>query len=141
VRDIIETFPNGHPIKAEIRIKGALPQVIGNQALVGQCVSNLLSNAAKFVASGTTPRIEVSSENIKNKSVRIWFKDNGIGIAPKNHERIFRLFQRIHAASEYEGTGIGLSIVRKAVERMGAQMGFESAPGSGSNFWIELRKA
>jgi signal transduction histidine kinase len=140
VRDLIETFPNGQPIKPEIRIKGKLPQVMGNEALLAQCVSNLLSNGAKFVSPGTTPRLEVSAEAIEDSSIRVWFKDNGIGIASENHERIFRLFERIHPATEYEGTGIGLTIVRKATERMGAQVGLESEPGKGSNFWIELKK-
>jgi signal transduction histidine kinase len=70
----------------------------------------------------------------------VWFKDNGVGIAPENQERVFRLFERIHAASEYEGTGIGLSIVSRAIERMGAQVGFESVLGKGSNFWLQLKK-
>jgi signal transduction histidine kinase len=70
----------------------------------------------------------------------VWFKDNGIGIAPENHHRIFRFFEQIHPATEYEGTGIGLAIVRKAVERMGAEIGLESALGKGSNFWIQLKK-
>jgi len=69
----------------------------------------------------------------------VWFKDNGIGIAPENHKRIFRLFERIHPLTQYEGTGIGLTIVRKATERMGAEVGFESNPGAGSNFWIQLK--
>ena len=62
VRDIIETFPNGQPIKPEIQIKGTLPKVMGNEALLAQCVSNLLSNGAKFVSPGTTPRMEISAE-------------------------------------------------------------------------------
>ena len=140
VRDIVETFPNGQPIKPEIQIKGPLPAVIGNEALLAQCVSNLLSNGAKFVSPGTTPLLEVSAEPIDDTSVRVWFKDNGIGVAPENHERIFRLFERIHRATEYEGTGIGLTIVRKAIERMGAQVGFESKLDKGSNFWIQLKK-
>jgi PAS domain S-box-containing protein len=141
VRDMVETFPNGQPIKPEIRIQGTLPHVMGNEALLAQCVSNLLSNGAKFVAPGTTPRLEVSAETMKDASVRVWFKDNGIGIAPENHERIFRLFERIQPATEYEGTGIGLSIVRKAAERMGAQVGFDSELGQGTRFWIHLQKA
>ena len=140
VRDMVETFPNGQPIKPEIQIKGTLPQVMGNEALLAQCVSNLLSNGAKFVSPGTTPRLEVSAEAMEDASIRVWFKDNGIGIAPENHERIFRLFERIHPATEYDGTGIGLTIVRKAAERMGAQVGFESELGKGSNFWIQLKK-
>jgi PAS domain S-box-containing protein len=141
VRDIIETFPNGLPIQPEIRIRGRLPQVMGNEALLAQCVSNLLSNGAKFMAHGITPHLEVSAETMKDASIRVWFKDNGIGIAAENHERIFRLFERIQPAAEYEGTGIGLSIVRKAAERMGAQIGFESALGRGTRFWILLQKA
>jgi PAS domain S-box-containing protein len=141
VRDIVETFPTGHPIKPEIHIAGILPNVIGNEALLGQVVSNLLTNGAKFVLSGTSPRIEISAEGLGGDSVRVWFKDNGIGIAPENHQRIFRLFERIHPITEYEGTGIGLTIVRKAAERMGAEVGFESHLGAGSNFWVQLKKA
>jgi signal transduction histidine kinase len=72
--------------------------------------------------------------------VRVWIEDNGIGIAPENHKRIFRMFERINLAAEYEGTGIGLTIVRKAAERMGAKVGFDSELGKGSRFWIQLRK-
>lgn len=140
VRDIVETLPNGHPIKPEFQIQGTLPTVMGNEALLGQCVSNLLSNGAKFIAPGTTPHLTISAEPIEGDLIRVWFKDNGIGVAPENHERIFRLFERIHPATEYEGTGIGLTIVRKAVERMGAQVGFQSELGKGSKFWIQLRK-
>ena len=141
VRDIVETLPNGQPIKPEILINGRLPQVMGNEALLGQCVSNLLTNGAKFVLPGTTPRLRVSAETMEGGTVRVWFKDNGIGVAPEDHDRIFRLFERVHPSAEYEGTGIGLSIVRKATERMGAQVGFESKLGKGSNFWIELKEA
>jgi len=140
VRDIIDTLPNGQPLKPEFEIRGPLPQVLGNPALLGQCVSNLLSNGAKFVAPGTTPRIEVSAETSPDDSLRVWFKDNGIGIAPEDQHRIFRLFERIHPVAQYEGTGIGLTIVRKAIERMGAQVGCESALGKGSSFWIQLKK-
>jgi PAS domain S-box-containing protein len=141
VRDLIEVFPNGQPIKPEIQIKDPLPHVRGNEALLAQCVSNLLSNGAKFVSPGTTPHLEISAEAIDDASIRVWFKDNGIGIAPENHHRIFRLFERIHPTTQYEGTGIGLTIVRKAIERMDAQVGFESELGKGSNFWIQLKKA
>lgn len=141
VRDLVETFPNGQPIKPEIQIKGLLPHVRGNEALLAQCVSNLLSNGAKFVSPETTPHLEISAEVVGDASIRVWFKDNGIGIAPENHGRIFRLFERIHPPTQYEGTGIGLTIVRKAVERMGAQVGFESELGKGSSFWIQLKTA
>jgi PAS domain S-box-containing protein len=141
VRDMVESFPNGQPLKPEFHIQGTLPLVLGNEALLAQCVSNLLSNGAKFVPPGITPRLEIWAETMKDASISVSFKDNGIGIAPENHERIFRLFERIQPATEYEGTGIGLSIVRKAAERMGAQIGFDSELGKGSRFWVHLQKA
>jgi PAS domain S-box-containing protein len=140
VRDIVETFPNGQPIKPEIHIEGRLPKVMGNEALLAQCVSNLLSNGAKFIAAGITPQLKISAEAGGDDSVRVWFEDNGIGIAAENHDRIFRLFERIHPVTEYEGTGIGLTIVRKAIDRMNAQVGFESELGQGSRFWMQLKK-
>ena len=141
VRDIIEIYPDGQPIKPQIQIQGRLPAVVGNVALLTQCVSNLLGNGAKFVAPGITPQLTISAEELEESLIRVWFKDNGIGIASENRERIFRLFERIYPASEFEGTGIGLTIVRKAIERMGAQVGFESELGQGSQFWIQLQKA
>jgi len=89
---------------------------------------------------GTIPHIEIGAEDREQSMVRVWIKDNGIGIATENHERIFRMFERINLAAEYEGTGVGLTIVRKAAERMGAQLGFESELGKGSRFWIQLQK-
>jgi PAS domain S-box-containing protein len=141
VRDIVDALPDGLPIKPKIEIKGVLPNVMGNEALLAQCVSNLLSNGTKFVAPGTKPEMEISAEAMGDSSVKVWFKDNGIGIAPENHDRIFRLFERIHPVSEYEGTGIGLTIVRKASQRMNAQVSFRSALGAGSDFWIQIKKA
>jgi light-regulated signal transduction histidine kinase (bacteriophytochrome) len=125
VRDIIETYHSDEPVEPQILITGNLPEVLGNDALLTQCISNLLSNGIKFVSAGTVPHLEIWAEERDNASIRIWFKDNGVGIAPENHDRIFRMFERIYPAMEYEGTGIGLTIVRKAVERMGGQIGFD----------------
>jgi signal transduction histidine kinase len=69
----------------------------------------------------------------------LWVEDNGIGIAPEHQGRIFEMFNRLQ--DQYEGTGIGLTIVRKAVERMGGQVGLESTPGEGTRFWIQLKSA
>jgi signal transduction histidine kinase len=71
--------------------------------------------------------------------VRLFVQDNGIGIVPDQREKIFGIFQQVNKS--YEGTGIGLAIVKKAVERMGGTVGLNSAPGQGSTFWIELRRA
>jgi len=122
----------------DIQIEGTLPPVLGHEGFLTQCVSNLLDNAIKFVAPGVQPRIRIWAEPGETR-VRINFQDNGVGIAAENRSRIFRMFERIHPAAEYEGTGIGLTIVRKAVERMGGKVDFESEPGQGSKFWIELR--
>jgi signal transduction histidine kinase len=105
-----------------------------------QCISNLLGNALKFVAPGTEPHISFWTER-RQQSLRLWVQDNGLGIAPEHHTRIFHLFERLHTQAEYAGTGIGLAVVRKAVERMGGACGVESAPGQGSRFWIELKAA
>ena len=71
-------------------------------------------------------------------SVRIRVQDNGIGIPREYHERLFRIFERLNPAETYPGTGVGLAIVKKAVEQMKGRLGLESEPGRGSTFWIEL---
>lgn len=81
------------------------------------------------------------SPDSPEKWVRLWVEDNGIGIAPEYQERIFRVFERLHGIETYPGTGIGLAIVRKGMERMGGRVGVESQPGRGSRFWIELPAA
>lgn len=140
IADVIDAHPQWRSANARIEVIGGIPKVIGNEALLMQCVSNLLSNAIKFVAAGTQPRVKIRPEQI-GSDVRLWFEDNGIGIAPQDHGRIFRMFERIHPSAEFEGTGIGLTIVRKAIERLNGQVGFESTPGQGSKFWMQLPKA
>jgi signal transduction histidine kinase len=73
--------------------------------------------------------------------VRLWVEDNGIGIAREHQPKLFRVFERLHGREDYPGTGIGLAIVRRALERMGGSAGVESAPGEGSRFWIELKES
>jgi signal transduction histidine kinase len=106
-----------------------------------QALANLISNAIKFVPADVTPKISIYAERHAGKHVRIWVIDNGIGVEPQHHERIFRPFERLHGVETYRGTGIGLAVVAKAVERMGGTYGIESEPGKGSRFWIELPDA
>lgn len=125
---------------AVVKIQGPLPPVLANPAVLEQVTINLLRNAAKFVSPGVVPQIQAGAENTEGY-IRIWIKDNGIGIDPEYHEKIFGVFQRLHITQEYPGTGIGLAIVKTAVERMGGRVGLESSPGRGSCFWFELEAA
>ncbi len=124
--------------RAHIPTCQPLPTVQANEATLTQVLANLLSNGLKFIAPGVEPRIRFRTED-RGENVRLWVEDNGVGIPPLHHERVFRVFERLEGA-RYPGTGIGLSIVRKGVERMGGQVGLESEPDQGTRFWIELRK-
>jgi signal transduction histidine kinase len=126
--------------KAILEIAEPLPRVLGHGPTLIQAISNLIGNALKFTAPGVAPRIAVRAER-RNGNTRLWIEDNGIGIAPEHQERIFGIFQRLHRVEHYAGTGIGLAIVRRAMERMGGRAGVESEPGKGSRFWIELESA
>jgi two-component system sensor histidine kinase/response regulator len=137
-RDIIEQYPGFQMPDADVQIEGVLPNVLANEATLTQCVSNLVGNAIKFVKPGITPRVRIKAEAVGDES-RIWFTDNGIGIAPADLDRIFGIFVKIHAPETYSGTGIGLSIVRKAAQKMGAKVGVESSLDSGSRFWLQLK--
>ena len=125
---------------ADIAIEHPLPDVLGHEPLIMQVVSNLIGNALKFVAPGTTPRVRIRSDS-DPRSVRLWIEDNGIGVPPRYQKRIWGMFERAHQGGGYAGTGIGLAIVRKAVERMGGQVGVESDGSSGSRFWVRLPSA
>lgn len=138
--ELIDLYPTWQPPAARIEIEGTLPPVSAHEGFLTQCLSNLIGNAIKFVAPGVLPVVRLRAEAV-NGRVRISVRDNGVGIAPENHARIFHMFERVYSQKEYEGTGIGLTIVRKAVERMGGEMGFASALGRGSEFWIDLKPA
>jgi len=150
---------------ATVEVCAPLPAVKANPAILNQILSNVFSNALKFVLPETRPHLRISAEEttsrmespeaksngvpsldvklsaLDGKFVRLWIEDNGIGIQPEYHERIFRMFERLHGVGAYPGTGIGLAIVRKGVERMGGRVGVESVPGAGSRFWLEIPAA
>jgi signal transduction histidine kinase len=110
--------------------------VMANEAGLTQCFSNLLGNAVKFVPPGQTPQVHIWAER-REDWTRIWVADKGIGIPPLMLPRIFDMFSR--GSNSYEGTGIGLALVRKVVQRMGGKLGVESEEGKGSRFWVELK--
>ena len=154
---------------AQLQVAQLNTAVLANTASLQLVVTHLLSNALKFVAPGINPTVRIWSERLafspsnpkpltpsqlslvpvtsslnsqpSTHLVRLWVQDNGIGIPPEQHHRIFGVFQRLHTHQQYPGTGIGLAIVKRAIERMGGRAGVESAVGKGSRFWIELGAA
>ena len=124
---------------ALVTVERPLAQVMGQDTTLVQVVANLLTNGIKFVADGVRPQVRIWTE-VREEWVRLWVHDNGIGIAPQYQDRIFGIFERLHGIETYPGTGIGLAIVRKGMERMGGRVGVESAPDRGSAFWVELLK-
>jgi len=156
LRGILESYPSLQPPQVQIRLIEPLPAVIANDAGLGQCFANLLANSIKFVKPGTVPHVRIWSEirssplsafggektallGSRQSVVRFWFEDNGIGIPKEYQERIFGMFQQLDKS--YEGTGIGLALVRKTAERMHGKAGVESEPGKGSRFWLEFKNA
>jgi|GEM_PF-1493533 len=118
----------------------ALPHVWGDTTQLRQLFQNLIGNALKFSAPGRAPEVHLSAER-DGAHWRFSLSDNGIGIAPAFFERIFTIFQRLHSREEYEGSGIGLAITRKIVERHGGEIWLESQPGQGTTFYFTLPDA
>jgi signal transduction histidine kinase len=121
----------------DVKVAEPLPQVWANVKVLDQVLSNLVGNALKFVEPGVSPQIRIGSE-LHAEMVRLWIQDNGIGIDAEHHERVFGVFERLNGTDAYPGSGIGLAIVRKGVERMGGRVGVESKLGAGSRFWLDL---
>jgi len=124
----------------QLQIDVPLGRVIGNGLLLTQCVANLISNAVTYTEREVTPRVHIRSAPGSGR-VRLWIEDNGIGIEKKFLETIFGVFQRLHTRERYAGSGVGLAIVKKAVEHMRGHVGVESEVGVGSRFWIDLPAA
>jgi PAS domain S-box-containing protein len=117
-----------------------LPVVLADRRQLGQLLQNLVTNALKF--RGTRPAcVHVGASFEEEGWWRIWVRDNGIGIDPKFHQRVFLMFQRLHLRSDYPGTGIGLAICKKVVERHGGRIGVESTLDNGSTFWFTIPDA
>jgi PAS domain S-box-containing protein len=136
IASVIESYPGLSDATPEIELVSPLGAVRANPAALTQCISNLLGNALKFARPGVKPKIRIWSETDAGY-LRVFIRDNGIGIPVSERERIFGMFYRINQSSE--GTGVGLAVVRKAAERMGGAIGLaETADGPGSTFWLKL---
>ena len=116
-----------------------LPTVLADSTQLGQLLQNLIANAIKF-HGGQSPRVHIAASSRGAEWV-FTVRDNGIGIEPQYFERIFAIFQRLHVASEYPGTGIGLAVCKRIAERHGGRIWVESDPGNGTTFSFSIPKA
>ena len=132
-RDEIET--------RHVALSVTLPPVIVRADPEGLSIAlrNIVDNALKFTRQTANPAITIEAEESPT-AVRLRIRDNGIGFDMQYHDRIFEIFQRLHRAEDYPGTGIGLAIVRKAMQRMGGRVWAESARGAGTTFTLEIPK-
>ncbi|WP_369158820.1 PAS domain S-box protein [Candidatus Thiodiazotropha sp. LNASS1] len=129
-----ERIENCH---ARLIIEKPLATPLGDATLIGQQFSNLIDNALTYRNPDIAPVIHIASKRHENQ-VFITIEDNGIGIAPEYHQKIFQVFQRLHSQDEYPGTGVGLAIVAKAARMMTGEVRVESSIGAGSKFTIVL---
>jgi PAS domain S-box-containing protein len=125
-------------VRGTILISGTLPLIKGDYTQISQLLQNLIGNALKFQKPGSTPMVEIRCHQDSNGMVKVEIQDNGIGIEEEYLSEIFTMFKRVLPQEEYEGTGIGLSICRKIIERHGGKLGVSSTPGNGSVFWFTL---
>jgi two-component system sensor kinase len=121
-------------------ILGDLPPASGDTAMLRQVMTNLLSNAVKFTAPRDLARIEFAGESRNGESV-YYVRDNGVGFDMRYVDKLFGVFQRLHAATEFEGTGVGLAIVQRVVHRHGGRVWAESTLDQGSTFYFTLKPA
>jgi PAS domain S-box-containing protein len=125
---------------ARLIVEEPLDTPMGDATLIGQQFTNLIDNALTYARPNTVPEIRITSK-VKDDQVLITVEDNGIGIAPEYHEKIFKVFQRLHNQDDFPGTGVGLAIVSKAARMMGGAVEVESSPGGGSQFTLILPRA
>lgn len=126
-------------MRAEVKVAPHLPAVRGSRVILAQVLANLLTNALKYTQPGVPPQVEIGAAESTN-GVILQVRDYGIGIEKKYHSRIFEIFERLHGYTKYPGSGVGLAIARRAVDRMKGRIWIESAPGEGSTFFIELAR-
>jgi signal transduction histidine kinase len=126
---LAQAGPGVRAAGADLTVRRPLVAAMAERTVLVQASANLLSNAAKFVPPGAAPRIEVWTDASAGV-VRLHVRDRGLGIAPEHPARVFRVFERLHSAEAYPGTGVELAIVKRGVERMGGRVALDSAPGA-----------
>jgi signal transduction histidine kinase len=117
-------------------IQSGLPSVVGDRPRLVEVMQNLIDNAAKYIGHQKEPFIEIGMRGMENDKPIFFVKDNGMGIDPKHHNRIFELFNKLEATTE--GTGVGLALVKRIIEVHGGRIWVESESGQGSSFYFTL---
>ncbi len=126
---------------ATVEVPQPLPKVWAVPVQMNQLLQNLINNGIKYHREGIQPRIVITAEQIAQDILRIEVEDNGIGIKEEFHRDIFAMFRRLHSRRDYQGSGIGLAVCKKIVEKHGGQIGVESKEGEGASFWFTLSLA
>ena len=116
-----------------------LPRVVADQKQLAQLFQNLIGNAVKFRREGIAPAVHIAARE-EEKEWIFSVRDNGIGIERQYERRVFEIFERLHSVSQYSGTGIGLAICKRIVERHGGQIWIESVPDAGTTFFFSMPK-
>jgi len=127
--------------KVEIEIKSPFPRLWGSKKRLHQVFMNLIGNSVKYIGTAAKPAIKVCGRESKDGLFEVCIEDNGVGIPKEAQEKVFKIFQRFHPKLGLEGTGIGLSIVKKIVETNGGRISFSSEPGKGTTFFVAWAKA
>jgi PAS domain S-box-containing protein len=142
MREVLDEIASVHQTSPErqLVIAEQWPTIRGERFLLRQLLSELINNGFKYNRS-KIKEVEITCHETADKRLEIVIRDNGIGIDSQYHEHIFHIFKRLHTEKEYEGTGIGLAIVRRAVKRLGGELRIESAVGQGTTFVISLPAA
>lgn len=132
---VVDRFGASQGPKPKIHVDLPYADLYGEPVSIRQAIANLLDNAAKFSRPGTAPDIRIGGRHMPDERI-LWVRDNGIGFAADQTDKIFGLFERLHGPQEYEGTGVGLAIVKMVMDKHGGRAWAESTPGTGSTFYL-----
>lgn len=132
---VADRFGHAQDPRPTVEVAVPFSDLYGEPVSIRQALANLLDNAAKFSRRSTAPEIRIGGNRTATERI-LWIQDNGIGLGSDDHDRIFGLFERLHGPQDYEGTGVGLAIVKLVMEKHGGRVWVESTPGEGSTFYL-----
>ncbi|MEI7663514.1 MAG: ATP-binding protein, partial [Bacteroidota bacterium] len=137
VEECLKELHTRNPVSEIVTMNGSLPVTRADRSMMKQVWINLLSNAVKFSSGSPNPAIDISCTTDQENTV-FAIKDNGVGFDMQYRDKLFGVFQRLHSQKEFEGTGVGLAIVHRIIDRHGGKVWAESQPGHGATFYFSL---